>query len=44
MTEKHYRHLPIIDDSGYVSGIMDVAQLLQVRFEVAVMVIAAPVS
>ncbi len=35
MTTRNYRHLPIVDDSGYVSGIMDVAQLLQVQATVS---------
>ncbi len=30
MTEKHFRHLPIIDSTGRVSSILDVVQLLQV--------------
>jgi CBS-domain-containing membrane protein len=33
MVERHYRHLPIVDDDGRLLGMLSIRNLLQVRID-----------
>jgi CBS domain-containing protein len=33
MVERHYRHLPIVDDSGQLLGMLSIRNLLQARVD-----------
>ena len=33
MVERHYRHLPIVDDDGRLLGMLSIRNVLQARFD-----------
>ena len=40
MTDKHYRHLPMMNKAGVIIGLLDVTQLVQVWHVSKVIIIA----